>query len=201
VDIDGNGLVFVVLGAAFAGVAIHLLLWSRRQSRLVRRFARERGLDYRAGGSSRLEDAVNACAAMEETGIVRAFSGLRDVVSLDGGTLFRATELLDLNPWGSPQNTHQKRTAVFFRAPEAPAGIFFVTPTLSVEQRYPRGGSAAEQVRSHLEQAGIPAPPCTLSLSLAPGGGIAYLEPAITGALSRRHLEYLVDLVARFQRS
>lgn len=198
-EMHGNMWVFVILGVAFAAVGVHLVLWSRRQSSRIENFARSHGLGYEARDSAgHLEREVNSCVALEEPGLARAFDRFRDLVSLNGGKLFRAVELLDLNPWGDTENTHQARTAVFFDAPHYPAGIFSVTPTLAVEQRYPRNQSAANQVRALLERASVRPPPCPLSLTLMRGHGLAYLEPTMVGSLTEEHLRYLVEFVSRF---
>ena len=168
-ETEGNPLVFILLGAAFAAVGVHLFFWSRRQSRKFKVFARSRGLTYRPRDDGRLETDLNAALALEEPGLARTFGQVRDVVKLDGSTLFRAAELLDLNPWAEAETSHHARTAVFFDAPDAPSDIFSITPDLDVRQRYPREGDSAGEVRALLGRQGIPRPPCTLSLTFVRG--------------------------------
>lgn len=196
-EVSGNTLVFVILGAAFAGVGVHLLLWSRRKTRLLRRFAAERGLAYRRRDDGRVARAVNDCVAIDDAGMGRGFGRVRDVVELGHGTLFRGVEALDPVPRGNPQNTHHARTAVLFPTSLDVTGMFLVHPGGEVEQRHPGAPSRATELRSALARASVPTPPCPLSLTLARGRALIYLEPVVTGALSEEHLDYLAGVALR----
>ena len=195
--VEGNTLVFAMLGAAFAGIGIHLFAWSRRRSGLLRQFAESRGLVYHAADGEGLERRVNDCVALEEPGMVRSFGQFSDVVAVGAGRLFRAVELLDLVPWGRAEYTNHARTAVTFPYPRDLEGIFLISPQLSVHQRYPASPSRTDEVKDLLARARIAAPPCTLSLTLGRGNAVAYLEPAMAGAVSSRHLQYLAELCER----
>jgi hypothetical protein len=196
--VEGNLLVLLLLGGAFGLVGVHLVLYSRRQSRLVRRFAESRSYRYSERDDGRLERELSGGFELRESACRRAFSRIRDVVFLDCGELFRAVELLDLSPHGTTENSHRARTAVRFPAGSAPAGIFHVAPDLEVHQRYPRNDrSCAGDVAGLLRRAGIGCPPHPLSLTLVRGQGVAYLEPLVTGSLKEDHLSYLADLASR----
>jgi hypothetical protein len=118
---------------------------------------------------------------------------------LPQGKLFRAVELLDLNPHASVESSHHARALVLFPGAPEWSGIFHVTSDLAVHQRYPgERGPAAVGILRLFEQVGAAAPPHTLSLSFMHGQGLAYLEPAITGSVTEAHLTYLADLAARF---
>jgi len=195
--VEGNMLVFVILGAVFAGVGVHLFLWSRRKSGLVRRFAESRGLVYRAEDVEGLEQQVNDCVALDEPGMVRTFGQVGDVVTVGPGKLFRGVELLDLVPWAKAEYAHNARTAVMFPCRREVEGLFLVSPQWSVHQRYPQSPSRTVELKAVLESAHLPAPPCALSLTLMRGSAVAYLEPTVAGAVSRKHIEYLIDLMER----
>jgi hypothetical protein len=184
-------LVFVILGVAFLAVGMHLLFWSRGQSRLIRGFAESKGLVYRAAGVDGLEERVNACVAFDEPALTRTFGQFGDVVSLGHGTLFRAVELLDLTPWGRAEYVQKSRVAVVFPFRSDISGFFMVSPDLAVYQRYPESPSWVDRVQSVLEEGRVARPPCPLSLTIMRGQVVAYLEPAVTGAVSRKHLDYL----------
>lgn len=194
-QVEGNMLVFAILGAAFAGVGIHLFAWSRRRAGVLRQFAESRGLVYRAEDVERLEQQVNRCVALDEPNMVRSFGQVGDVVTVGDGRLFRAVELLDLSPWGRSEYVNQSRTAMTFPFPCPFQGVFTVSPNMSVHQRYPESPLNADRLKTVLKEARAPAPPCTLSLTLMRGAAVAYLEPMVTGAVTRKHLEYLVDLM------
>lgn len=195
--LEGNMLVFVILGAAFAGVGIHLLLWSRRKSALVKRFAESRGLVYRAQDVEGLEKRINDCVMLDGQGMVRTFGQVGNIVTVGSGKLFRGVELLDLVPWGKAEYAHNARTAIIFPCAGELEGIFLVSPQLSVHQRYPESPSNEGRLKNLLTRARVPEPPCTLSLTLMRGGAVAYLEPTVAGAVSNKHLEYLVELMER----
>lgn len=195
---EGNLLVLIVLGGAFGLVGVHLVLYSRRQSRLVRRFAESRSYSYSERDDGRLERELRDGFELRESACRRAFSRIRDVVSLERGELFRAVELLDLSPYGSAEDSHRARTAVRFPAGSLAAGIFHVAQDLAIRQRYPRNDrSQAAEVAGLLHSAGVACPPHAMSLTLSRGQGIAYLEPLVTGSLNEDHLSYLVDLASR----
>lgn len=193
---EGNMLVFVVLGVAFAATGVHLFLWSRRQSGSLKRFAESKGLVYRSRDVEELERRVNECVALEEEGLTRTFGQFSDIVTIGNGKMFRAVELRDLNPWGKTEYANQARVAVMFPVACGFSGIFSISPALVVRQLYPETPSSTEEVRSMVERTRAGAPPCMLSLTLMRGYGLAYLEPAVVGSVRRTDLEYLERLVA-----
>lgn len=192
---EGNIVVFIVLGVALVAVAVHLFLWSRRQSGSLKRFAESKGLVHRSADVEDLESRINDCVALEEPGLTRTFGQLGDIVSLGNGRMFRAVELRDLRPWGKTEYTHQARVAVMFPVDCGFSGIFSVSPKLVVRQLYPESPASEEEVRSLLEHARVGAPPCMLSLTLMRGQAVAYLEPGVVGSVDRKGLEYLEGLV------
>lgn len=192
--VTGNPLVFVILGAGFVAVLAWLVFWSRSQSRIVRRFAESKGFVYHERDIDGLEARVNDCVVLEEPNLVRSFSRLGDVVTLIHGAMFRAVELLDLNPYGRAEYVNRSRVAVWFPCRQKIEGIFTVSPALEIYQRYPEEPARIDALRAFLEAARVEAPPCMLSLTLMRGQGVAYLEPAVTGMVSERHLSYLSEL-------
>lgn len=196
---QGNPVVFVLLGVAFAAVGVHLFVYSRRRAAVLRRFAQSRGLPFEERDDGSLERHLDRAFGIEDPGCARAFGQMSDIVSLPQGKLFRAVELIDLNPHASVQSPHQARAAVLFPGAPEWSGIFHVTSDLAVRQRYPRERGPAHVGMPRLfEQAGAAAPPHPLCLTFMRGQGLAYLEPAITGSVTEAHLTYLADLAARF---
>lgn len=196
---DRDSLVFILLGVAFAAVGVHLVVYSRRRAGVVRAFAESRGYPYDDRDDGSLELQLERTFGIEDAGCARAFSQLRDIVCLPRGRLFRAVELMDLNPHGSVHDPHHARAAVIFPAEPEWSGVFAVTSDLSVHQRYPReNGPATAQLPRLFRQAGISSPPQPLSLTFMRGQGLAYLEPAVTGSVTETHLTYLADLAERF---
>lgn len=195
----GDHLVFVFLGVAFAAVGLHLAVYSRRRSGVFRRFAAARGYPHTERDDGSLERQLDRAFEISEPGCARAFSQVRDIVCLPIGKLFRAVELIDLNPHASAESPHHARAAVVFPGTPEWSGVFHVTSDLRVHQRYPREPDpATDRLPGLLRQVGIALPPHPLSLTFMRGQGLAYLEPTLTGSITETHLTYLSDLAERF---
>ncbi len=198
-SVDTDLLVFILFGVAFAAVGLHLVFYSRRQAGIIRKFAESRGYPHTDRDDGSLEDQLDRAFEIEDPGCVRTFGQVRDIVSLPSCKLFRAVELIDLNPHASADSSHHARVAVVFPCTSERSGIFCIGSDLDVRQRYPRDCDDAPARLSDLfPQAGIASPPHPLSLTLMRGNGLAYLEPAVTGSVAETHLAYLADLAARF---
>lgn len=199
---DNNVLVFSILGLAFVGVGVHLFLYSRRVSRRIRSFAETHGLTYHPRDNEGLESNINETFALRETGLEQNFSRIRDIVRFDGGVLFRATELLDLNPYGSATDPHAARVAVMFDLANAPEGIFIISPSLEVRQRYPlEGPDNTNRIAEVFRFPEFEPPPHPLAVSLKNGRALAYLEPLVVGSVSEADLEYLIRLAGHLQKA
>lgn len=195
---NGDLLVFVVLGVAFAAVGLHLFFYSRRKAAVVRGFAQSRGCALMEKDDGSLEAELGRAFRIDDAGCVREFGQIRDVVSLPTATMFRAVELIDLNPHARAENTHHARAAVLFQGAPKWSGIFHVTPGLVAHQRYPlEARSAAEDVSGLFAESGMPAPPHALSITFMRGHGLAYLEPLVTGSVTEEDLTYLAEFAAR----
>lgn len=194
-------IVFIILGIAFVAVALHLVLYSRRRSATLRRFADLHGYPYEVQDNGTLERQLGNAFGIQESQCARAFGQVGDIVSFPDGIIFNAVELLDLNPHGSAANSHHPRTAVLFSVSSKWFGIFHVTPGGLVHARYPQG--AAEEgkaVQEFVQRVKMAKPPCPMSLTLMHGLALAYLEPAVVGSVKSGHLDYLADVAACFAR-
>ncbi len=198
-SVDANLLVFILLGAAFAAVGLHLVVYSRRRAGVVRRFAESRGYSHADRDDGSLEHQLERAFEIENAGCARAFSQVRDIVCLPSGKLFRAVELIDLNPHASVDSPHHARVAVVFPCAPECSGVFYVASDLVVHQQYPQKRDPATARLSDLfPEAGLASPPYPLSLTFMRGHGLAYLEPPVTGSVTEGHLTYLADLAERF---
>jgi hypothetical protein len=199
--VNRNLLVLIVLGIAFSAVGLHLVIYSRRRAGVLRQFAQSRGYPYADRDDGSLELHLEGSFKIQEPGCARAFSQVRDIVALPSGKLFRAVELIDLNPYASVESPHHARAAVVFPGIPGWSGVFYITSDLAVHQRYPRECDlAATRLSQLLRQAGIGSPSHPLSLTLMRGQGLAYLEPAVTGSVTEADLIYLAELATRLAR-
>jgi hypothetical protein len=187
--------VFWILGTTFVALGIYLYAYSRKRSRLIRDFALSKGLRYSRKAGAALEEELEKAFSFDIPGIVRNFGRIRDVVENKGITMFRATELLDLTPYGRSQNTHFGRIAAYFDAPVTPEMFFLVTKAGELTNRHPTEAIPAEdasfiKIKEVLEKS---APRHRLSVTLMRGKAILYLEP-VFGSEKKEDLDYLFEL-------
>jgi hypothetical protein len=193
--------VFWILGIAFAALGIYLYIYSQKRRRLVREFASSKGLSYSREDQGNLERDLEEAFSFDRPGITRNFGRIRDVVLYEGITMFRTTELLDLNPHGSSQNTHFGRIAVYFDAPVGSEMFFLVSPELEYSNRHPtepipNTAPFFIKIKDTLETS---PPSHYLSVTSMRGEAILYLQPAF-GSEKREDLEYLLELAGTLYR-
>ncbi len=68
---------------------------------MLRRFAQKNGLQYTPEDNGKLETELSERFAIKDTGLVRSFMQIKDIVTDEEISLFRCVELLDLNPYGT----------------------------------------------------------------------------------------------------
>ncbi|MHC4415353.1 MAG: hypothetical protein ACYS0G_08725 [Planctomycetota bacterium] len=188
-------LVFAILVPLFAFIAIWLLVYARKRSALIRRYATARGLIWRQADDGTLERQLDDAFRLEDRALARAFSRVRDIVADDGLLLFRVTELLDLNPHGSSQNSHFGRIAVLFDAPAGPFLFFNAVNRTQNLNLYPASGDL--EANRFFEALGpllaTNPPRHTLSITVMRGKALMYLQ-RLTGTENETDLEYLCAL-------
>ncbi len=195
-------LVWLILVPLFLGVGVWLLIYSRRRSDLLRRFAQRHGLIYRPKDGGGLEKTL--CEALRlKPPCGRAFFRLRDIVSDTRVTLARLTEALDLSPYGTPQSTHHARTAALFDAPEAADLYFQVTRDGKYVWRHPErdapGGD--RYFEAAFDAVASRPPPHPLSVTCMNGQGLVYLEPPLVGSEKEPELQYLLELARKLRQA
>jgi len=202
--IKGDVTVFYILVPAFLLVGLWLIYYNMKKSELLRRFAAKRGLAYSKKAPG-LDEELDRVFRLE-TPFARAFMLVRDVIT-DGRTrLMRLTELLDLSPYGTPQNTHFRRIPVYFPAPAGPdliLGFNHGVPGGSGEPRvmYPVGTdvSGDERVKRLQELVSKMPPPHPLTVTLMGGRALAYLEPLMVGSEGESEADYLLEFARKFR--
>jgi len=176
-------LVFWLLVPLFVAIGIYLVLYSRRRKRMLEAFAKTHRLSVRPEYESDLQKKLDDCFSLEAKGLVRSFAQLSSIV--DGGRvcLFRAVELLDINPHAQSYSTHYPRIAAVFDMPTRLSDAFFVLDkTMRVNQRLPEteppnsdGVETLKRIAQSCEARH------SLSVTFAHGHGLIYFEPLVTG--------------------
>ena len=157
---------------------------------------------YHPKDDGTLESALNRAFALKAP-LGRDFSKIRDIVEDGGIRLFRVTEALDLSYYGTPQNTHSGRIAVFFETQKDLEFFFLAKNAQEIKYILPEDSHqiAANPIFTKLKHAIEKNPPVhMLSVTVMRGKFLAYLEPMLTGSEKERDLNYLFDLAKMIKR-
>lgn len=129
-----------------------------------------------------IQAELDANFALEDDSLVRSFGQLSSLVDADDVWLFRAVELLDLDPHAQSYTTHFPRIAALFDVSASHGEFFLLDPSGQPHQALPRHGSPDPTVVEIVRRA---AQACsvghTLSVTLSRGHGLIYLEPLVVG--------------------
>lgn len=116
---------FWILVPLFVAVGLYLIWYSRRRKKMLEAFAKNHQLRIRPEYTKELQKRLDSCFPLEDRGVVRSFGQLSSPVGGEPVWLFRAVELLDLNPHAQSYSTHHPRIVAVFDIP-ADLGEFFV---------------------------------------------------------------------------
>ncbi len=182
----GNGsgvLVFYILVPLFAGVGLYLIWYSRRRKKMLEAFAGNHRLRIRPELGEGVQKRLDRSFSLKQEGLVRSFGQLSSLV--DGGSiwLFRAVELLDLNPHAQSCSTHFTRVVALFDVPTGRNEFFVLDQTLpQVRPMLPgKYRPSPEVVQATRRIAGSHHARHPLSLTLSRSCGLIYFEPLVTG--------------------
>ncbi len=193
---QGNPLVWFILIFAFLAVGIHLFIYSKKRRSMLKGFSQSRGLHYTPDDHGRLETELNRKLALDESGLVRSFMKIKDIVSDGEISLFRCIELLDLNPYGTVASPHQNHICVSLEVPVV-INLFFITNKEGhTNNIYPKDKNLFEdtfflQLQPLIEQN---LPKESVTISFRRGRAIIYLNPLVVGGEKEEDLDYLLSL-------
>jgi hypothetical protein len=180
---SSDSLVFWILIPLFLAIGVHLILYTRRRRKMLETFARAQHLRIRPERRQEIEDALNRCFSLEQPGLTRHFGPLSSLI--DGGAtwIFRAAELLDLDPYGSPSTTNFYRIAAFFPVAGSVQDQFFLLdkhmrPHRMGSDKSPLNPEIVEMTKHIWRNCSARHP---LSITLARGYGLIYFEPFVVG--------------------
>lgn len=176
-------LAFGILIPLFVAVGLYLVWYLHRRKKMLETFAKTHQLFMRPEYERELQKTLDICFSLKEEGLVRSFGQLSSIV--DGGSifLFRAVELLDLNPHAQSFSTHFPRIAALFDISTTFIAEFFILDkSMQAHQRLPGPESPNfEVIRISRQIAQSCKARHPLSVTLVRGRGLIYFEPLVTG--------------------
>jgi len=190
---EGSGaLVWWILVPLFTAVGLYLVWFSRRRKKMFETFAKTHQLRIRPERKEELLKTLDSCFSLQDEDLTRSFDQLSSVI--DGGSiwLFRAVELLDLNPHGQSYSTHFSRIVALFSVSTDQDEYFVLDRFMQARQRLTRSSAPNRHVT---EMAKLAAASCNarhpLSVTLSHGHGLIYFEPLVTGGETMSDLNSL----------
>jgi hypothetical protein len=199
-SVSGDPLVFWILVPLFTAVGLYLFWYSRRRKAMLEVFARRNGLQIRPGYRGRLQKRLDKAFPLEGKGLARSFSRLSSIV--DGGSvwIFRAIELLDLNPHAQAYTTHHHRVAALFDVPPGYAEFFLLDKSRQARTLLPGAAAPGREVTGLVRRlAAFCKVRHTLSVTLAGRYGLIYFEPLVAGGETLEDVESLYCLAIRMR--
>ncbi len=129
-----------------------------------------------------MQKTLDRCFSLKDENLVRSFDQLSSLVDGDSVWLFRAVELLDLNPHVQAYSTHFPRIVAVFDVPKDHDEFFLMGKSMQVRPRLPGSHNpnpnVVEIVKRIAESCRARHP---VSVTLARGHGLIYFEPLLTG--------------------
>jgi hypothetical protein len=95
---SSGALVMWILVPLFVALGLYLVWYSRRRKNMFEAFANTHQFHISQDHDAELQNILKRCFSIEEKGLVRSFDQLSSLVDGTPIWLFRAVELLDLNP-------------------------------------------------------------------------------------------------------
>jgi len=180
---EGSGaLVFWILAPLFVAVGLYLFWYSRRRKKMLEAFAKIHQLRIRPEYEKELQRTLDTCFTLKDEGLVRSFGQLSSLVDGESIWLFRAVELLDLNPHAQSYSTHFARIVALFDISKDHDEFFVLDKSFHANKRLSGSKSPNPNVIEISKQI---AKSCKarhpLSMTLTRGHGLIYFEPSVTG--------------------
>jgi len=180
---EGSGaVVFWILVPLFAAVGFYLFWYSRRRKKMVEMFAKNHQLRIRPDYEKELQKTLDTFFSLKDDGLVRSFGQLSSLVEGESIWLFRAVELLDLNPHAQSYSTHFPRIVALFGNSTEHEEFFVLDKSMQTRQRLPGSKSPNIKVSEIAKQTAVS---CKarhpLSVTVTRGHGLIYFEPLVTG--------------------
>jgi hypothetical protein len=149
---------------------------------MLEAFAKTHQFRIRPDYKEELQKTLDASFSLKDTGLVRSFGQLSSLVNGESIWLFRAVELLDLNPYAQSYSANFSRIVALFDISTDLDEFFILGKSMQVMQRRPGSDSPSSRVIEITKRVSTT---CKarhpLSVTLTHGHGLIYFEPLVTG--------------------
>lgn len=198
---SGNPKVFLILIACFIAVGIYLFIYGRKRRAMLRKFSLDHGFRYSPRDEGcRLENELSDKLRIEETGKVRGFSRIKDIVAHGDVAVFRCIQLLDLSPYDTEFNTHNHNICVTFPT-DSSIHLFVMRQNgryknLLSKNKITDEDKYFKSIKNVIESN---PPKQTLSITFSRGRALIYLIPLVVGSEKYDDVAYLFELGERLK--
>jgi hypothetical protein len=180
---EGPGtLVFWILVPLFVAVGLYLIWYSHRRKKMLEAFAQTHQLMIRPEYREELQETLDRFLSIKNGVLVRSFGSLSSLVYGESIWIFRAVELLDLNPQAQSYSTHFSRIVALFNISTNYEEFFILDKSMHASQRLPGSKSPDPNITDLIKRIAVS---CKarhpLSVTLTRGHGLIYFEPLVTG--------------------
>jgi hypothetical protein len=149
---------------------------------MLEAFAKAHRFRVRPEYEKEFQKTLDSSFSLNEDGLVRSFGQLSSLVHDGHIWIFRAVELLDLNPHAQSYSTHFSRIVALFDAPPGLDDFFMLNKSMQAIQRLPRSKPPNPEVTDATKRVAVS---CKarhpLSVTVTHGQGLIYFEPLVTG--------------------
>jgi hypothetical protein len=175
-------LVFWILVPLFLAAGLYLIWFAQRRKKMLATFASSHQLSFKQDYEENLQKRLDKCFALNKKNLVRSFDQLSSII--DGGPvlLFRAIELLDLNPHAQSDSTHFTRIIALFDITVEHDEFFILGKSMQIMKILPGSDTPNPVITKMLKQI---VKSCnarhSLSITIRRGQGLIYFQPLVTG--------------------
>jgi hypothetical protein len=198
---EGSGtLVFWILIPLFGAIGLYLILYSRLRKKMVEAFAKSHHFQIKPEYREQVQETLDRCFSLEGKGLLRSFDQLSSLVDGKPIWLFRAVELLDLNPYAQSESTHFARIVALFDIPVVYDEFFVLDKSMQASHRLPTSRSPNPEILEIVKRIVVSCKPRhPLSVTLKGGHGLVYFEPLITGGEKASDIDSLYCIAKKMR--
>lgn len=193
-------LVWWIIVPVFLSVCAYLIWFARRRRKMLETFATAHRFDVRPDLEDDVQNVLDDCFSLHENGLVRSFGQISSVV--DGGAirLFRSVELLDLNPAGTSQSTHLPRIAALVDVADQDSASFVLDRSGRASPLIPGSEPVDSGIPNIVSRIAVASSARHgLTVTMAKGKMLVYLNPLVTGGETAADVESLYSIAKRLR--
>lgn len=196
-----TNLVWWILALLFLGVGLHLFLYSRRRKKLLERFANAHQFFIKTDLKEELQQILDDSFSLQQENLLRTFDQLSSIIYDESIWIFRAVELIDLNPHAHSYSTHFSRIIALFKVSQVHKEFFLLDKDMDITQRLPGATDPASNIRELFRECSMQCDtlPHSLSVTFSNGYGLIYYEPLVVGGESLSDINTLYCIAKKIR--